>query len=354
MLEKRIAYFGTGQSNTYQALCRYLLSHFPLHKSDPFTFTGDGLLFQVIPGGSIPELTRRLSLGDVDEIFLPFVNSDAGLVSETRQAMFDHVFYLLDSYDDTIVLYAYVHPQNKGVDPHEIESIYSNVPCLNECSDFVNRHVPFATYRSVLSTTQGIEEIVAHPEKKAIAFANDSFFDDPRVALFSEDPASNNGSSKTKFLLLSRRLIQKREIPLDTLLGVKQALAGYYIYHSYAAESADKSVKAASWMVVKMALDGNNEVYLKGYTVGFVTENLFDSLSTSVDIKGEEVYFYYQYRQDLSIEKKVNGICLLRFPLESLLNGNKLEGTYFGYNNNKSGHVSYRRISKEEFDVYTH
>ena len=349
----RIAYFGMGTSNTYLSLVKML-------EKDGYKFINEYSMYkgqteiELVETKSISDLEHKLVVGEVDYAFVPYVNSNTGVVMDTYHLMRNVRFKFESIFVDKIVLYLYVAKRNidKIKDFYDIETIYTNIPALNQCSDFVITYTPFATYRKASSTTQSIEMMLNDTTHLAACFANISADKDENVIRYQEKTTSNNNGTNTKYLLISlpnnNSLMKKQK-------DIKDYFAGYYLYTSERKEGKVHSVDAKSYRAVEVLKDSNGELNMFIYTFGNQTKKI--SHSTKVDVYVDDItkdiVLTYHYVGE-SINSTVCGDAYLRAKEHILRDPNRrIHGEYNGANNGKSGTLEYRRISKKEFELLT-
>ena len=349
----RIAYFGIGKSNTYLSLCKML-------KEKGYRYITDYSLYknqkeiELIETSSIDDLKEKIITREVDYAFVPYVNSNTGVIADTHQLMRNVRFAFKDIYTDAIVLYLYIAKRNaeKIKDFYDIETIYSNIPALNQCSDFVNAYTPFATYRQATSTTQSIECMLNDKNNLAACFANEKANENKNIIRFKNKVTSNNNVTYTKYLLISplkNASVRKKEQDL------RNYFIGYFLYASERKEGKVHSVDAKSYRAVKIIKDNNNQLCMSIYTFGNKTKKIAHSIKTSVffDEISNEIVLKYNYAGETA-NSSVNGVAYLRATENVLRNPNKrIYGTYEGLSNGKSGKLEFRRISQKEFILLT-
>lgn len=349
----RIAYFGTGPSNTYLSLTKMLqkkgyrfIQEYSLYKNQTE--------IELFGTTSIHDLEHKLVTGEVDYAFVPYVNSNTGVVMDTYQLMRNVRFRFEDIFVDYIVLYLYIARRNvdKIRDFHDIETIYTNIPALNQCSDFVNAYTPFATYRKSSSTTQSIDAMLADTTHLAACFANERADENEAVVRFREKTTSNNNGTYTKYLLIGlprRNSLRKKQKDL------RDYFLGHYLYTSERKQGQAHSVDAKSYRAVEVVKDEKGELHMSVFTFGNKTQKISHSTKVEVhyDDTTRQVVLTYDYAGE-SEKSTVRGHAYLQAKESVLRNPNRrIHGEYFGDNNGKSGTLEYRRISKKEFDLLT-
>ncbi len=353
----RIVYYGYGESNTYIALYEFLKEKYDdLTSLDSYHFSCSQGKFELLSGRNLDEIEKILLRGQADMAFVPFANSDSGIVPQIRKFLCSPTYEVVDTQTSKIVLYAYMHKSHKGMKGMEVETIYGNVPTFNQCSSFVAQRVPFAVYKRLASTTESMNYLEEHPEENAICFGNVEGQKRENLILFENNSISNHGLTYTKFFLVKRRkkaskLSLKKWTKAATLANIKKALTGYYLYESTPSEHSQKSKSPASFRVVSI-LPRGNELAIQGYTIGYKTTKICHSVSTTIDLKENEFYFYYEYEPENQDGSKVKGIVLLKCDLSLFEKERRLKGYYYGYDNNKTGTMQFIKITKEEFEVY--
>lgn len=81
----RIVYYGYGESNTYIALYEYLKKkHDDLITQDAYHFSCSQGNFELLSGRDLDEIKQILLRGQADMAFVPFANSDSGIVPQIR------------------------------------------------------------------------------------------------------------------------------------------------------------------------------------------------------------------------------------------------------------------------------
>lgn len=349
----RIAYFGTGPSNTYLSLTKMLekkgyrfINQYSLYKNQTE--------IELFGTTSIRDLEHKLVTGEVEYAFVPYVNSNTGVVMDTYHLMRDVRFRFEDIFVDYIVLYLYIAKRNadKIADFNDIETIYTNIPALNQCSDFVNAYTPFATYRKSSSTTQSIDAMLSDTAHLAACFANERADENEQLVRFREKTTSNNNGTYTKYLLIS--------LPHDHSLRKKQEdlrdyFVGYYLYTSERKQGQAHSVDAKSYRAVEVVKDEKGELHMSVFTFGNKTQKI--SHSTHVEVKYDDqtrhIVLTYDYAGE-SEKSTVRGHAYLQAKESALRDpSRRIHGEYFGLNNGKSGTLEYRRITKKEFDLLT-
>lgn len=353
----RIVYYGYGESNTYIALYEYLKKkHDDLITQDAYHFSCSQGNFELLSGRDLDEIKQILLRGQADTAFVPFANSDSGIVPQIRNFLCSPSYEVVDMQTSKIVLYAYMHKSHQGMKGTEVETIYGNVPTFNQCSSFVAHQIPFAVYKRLASTTESMNYLEGHPEEKAICFGNIEGKKRENLILFENNSVSNSDHTYTKFFLVQRRkklpnLPIKKWTQSAKLASIKKALIGYYLYESTPSEHSQKSKSPASFRVVSILPQGK-ELAVQGFTIGYKTNKICHSVSTTVDLKENELYFYYEYEPENQDGSKVKGIVLLKCDLSLFEKERRLKGHYYGYDNNKTGSMQFIKISKEEFEVY--
>lgn len=353
----RIVYYGYGESNTYIALYEFLKEKYDdLAFQDAYHFSCCQGNFEFLSGKDLDEIEKILLRGQADMAFIPFANSDSGIVPQIRNFLCSSTYEVVETQTSKIVLYAYIHKSHQGMKGTEVETIYGNVPTFNQCSSFVAHQVPFAVYKRLASTTESMNYLEKHPEEKAICFGNVEGQKRENLILFENNAISNHGYTYTKFFLVKRRkklpiLSLKKWTKKATLKNIKNALTGYYLYESTPSEHSEKSKSPASFRIVSILPQGN-ELTIQGFTIGYKTNKICHSVSSTVDLKENELYFYYEYEPENQDGSKVKVIVLLKCNLSLFEKERRLKGYYYGYDNNKTGTMEFIKITKEEFEVY--
>lgn len=346
----KIAYFGIGHSNTYIGLVK-MLGDQGYKQANDTTFIKDTEEVVLIETASMDDLKNKMVRKEVNQAFIPYVNDNAGVVMDTYWLMRQISFSFLKKYQDTIILYLYVPNRVKEIakdDYLKLDTIYSNLPAFNQCSDFINTYMPYATFKKSSSTTQAIEDMLEDESHLASCFANEEALKDKRIKRFKDVTTSNNKGSITKYLL-----IEYKED--DTLLDKQEDYAsyfeGYYIYISDKKEGHDFSVDAKSYRAVEIKRDENGYLKMFIYTFGNKTSLIAHSknVTTYKDARTKEICLMYEYESE-DISKNVNGVAFLRSNEEDLRHKNKkIKGEYLGKDNGKSGILEYHRIEHKEF-----
>lgn len=357
MKEVRLIYFGFGKSNTYGALKKYLYHTNPdIREVIPCRlFEDDEYQIHLLPGKNMDEIKEALLFHEADYAFVPFANDDCGLVPQVRDLLLNKEvpLELFDTYKAKIVLYSYIHKNNKGISGYDIQSVYGNIPTLRECSLFLNEYLPFAAMRKKASTTESLQYLMDHPDEKALAFGNASISDYPDLIPFREESASNLGATWTRFFLVGRRKkMLKEELKGENIIEeIKEKLCGYYLYLSKPSPHSLVSKTPASYRIVKIVKEGK-DLSLYGRTIGYSDSPLCHSVSSTIDIKDNVLYFYYEYEPDKANNASVKGLVLLKTDVDDFLSKHVLSGNYYGYDNNKSGTIRFIKISTEEYKRY--
>ena len=354
---KRIAYFGEGHSNTYISLTRMLLQsgYKPINEE---SFYKDQEEIVLVSTKDIADMKRKLLEGEVDMAFLPYVNSNAGVVIDCYNLMKEIRFRTLRTYADDIVLYLYVPKEDASRfrtlgDLCSIETIYSNVQALNQCSDFVNKNMPYATFRKASSTTQSIEMMLKDKKYLSACFANADAKADPRIVCLTDQTTSNNNGTKTKYLLIESI---NKESPLgEKKENLDDYFIGYYLYISRRKKTKAHSVFSKNYRAVEIFRDNEGFLSMQIYSFGNVTTPISYSrnATTYIDARTKEVCLMYEY-EPVDKSTNVEGVAILRAKEENLRRYTKrIRGEYIGKDNGKMGKLEYRRISKEEFELFT-
>ena len=349
----RIAYFGMGVSNTYLSLVKML-------EKDGFRFINQYSLFkdqmeiELVETKSISDLEHKLVVGEVDYAFVPYVNSNTGVVIDTYHLMRNVRFKFESIFVDKIVLYLYIAKRNakKIKDFYDIETIYSNIPALNQCSDFVINYTPFATYRKASSTTQSIDMMLEDKDHLAACFANISADSNDKILRYQDKTTSNNNGTYTKYLLIS---LPKNNSLMKKQNDIKDYFVGYYLYTSERKEGKVHSVDAKSYRAVEVLKDSNGELQMFIYTFGNQTKKISHSTKVEVYVDDitKDIVLAYHYIGE-TVNSTVCGDAYLRAKEHVLCDPNRrIHGEYNGANNGKSGTLEYRRISKKEFELLT-
>ncbi len=356
MKEIKLIYFGFGKSNTYLALKKYLYSSSQSMKEiKPCElFEDDNYKIQLIAGKNMDEIKEAFLFHEADYAFVPFANDDCGLVPQVRDLLLNEEvpIELFDTYKSKIVLYSYIHKDNEGIKGYDIESVYGNLPTLRQCSMFINESIPFAAMRKKASTTEALDYISKHPNEKALALGNASISDYPDLIRFQDESASNYGQTNTRFFLIGRR----KQLEKDCIKEgnekeeIKDLLCGHYLYLSTPSPHSQLSNTPASYRVVKIKREGG-ELSLQGRAISYTDSPLCHSVSSTIDIKGNTIYFYYEYEPD-KVLTSVKGIVLLKAEIDDFLSRHILNGYYYGYDNNKCGTIRFIKISSEEYRRY--
>lgn len=349
----RIAYFGTGTSNTYLSLIK-MLQKSGFKTIDKFVLYKNQIEIDLVGTTSINDLEQKLVLGEVDYAFLPYVNSNTGVILDTYNLMRNVRFKFESIFTDSIVLYLYVAKRNvkKIKSYYDIETIYTNIPALNQCSEFVVTYTPFATYRKAISTTQSIDCVINDKKHLAACFANISADSNCKIVRYRDKTTSNNNGTYTKYLLIS---IPKNNHLMKKQTNIEDYFVGYYLYVSERKEGKKHSVDAKSYRAVSITKDHDNHLNMSIYTFGNKTNKISHSTSVRVyfDDSTKDIVLEYDYIGENALSA-VCGKAFLRGKESVIRNPNKrIYGTYEGLNNGKSGNLEYRRISKKEFELLT-
>ena len=347
----RIAYFGIGHSNTYISLVK-MLENDGYKKVNDFTLFKDDEEIQLIPSPTMEDLKNKMIRHEVEQGFIPYVNSNAGVVMASYNLMREIDFKFVKRFTDQIILYLYVRKDRlKDIDINNlnnIETIYSNLPALNQCSDYINQYLPFATFKSATSTTSSIEKVVKDDTHLAACLANSDAVNDDRVARISDNTVSNEGGTRTKFLLIEYE--ENNELLIE-----KDNLDDYFVGHYYYISNPNKghlySVQAKSYRVVeiKKDLDGHLKMFIYAFGNDTVLISHSKNVTTYIDARTKEACLMYEYETDLK-KNNVNGVAFIRTSIEELRKRNShIRGEFIGRENGKIGYLEYHRISEEEY-----
>lgn len=81
----RIVYYGYGESNTYIALYEFLKEKYDdLIFQDAYHLSSCQGKFEFLSGKDLDEIEKILLRGQADMAFIPFANSDSGIVPQIR------------------------------------------------------------------------------------------------------------------------------------------------------------------------------------------------------------------------------------------------------------------------------
>ena len=351
----RICYFGKGKSNTYLGLKNMLLEE-GYKRINDLSFFKDDKQIILTDSSSMDDLRNQLFFKNVDLAFVPFANSDMGVVMDTYRLLERYNFNFVKKTTAPIILYLYTSKLNNEriKSLYDIKCIYSNLAALVQCSDFVNKYLPFAVYKKSISTTSSIDDMLNDQKHLSVCFANSYANENEnieKVKLF-EGTTSNNQGSKTTYLLLKR--FENKTPVLPKQENLEDYFIGYYIYLSKNKKRKGFSVNAKSHRVVKIERV-NNHLELRVYIVS-QEKNTWIAFSNQIkvfyDDSLRQVCLEYIYESAPGIKEKVNGVAYLKATEVSLQEySSHIYGEYKGHKNGKGGTLDYRRISKEEFDI---
>ena len=345
----RYAYYGLGKSNTYLALRKHLLEQgYVLQDDETMVHEAQGVTAKLLPCKDIDALRDSLKQHGCDYALVPIVNSDSGVVSFASRMMFQENFELVGILKDKIrlSLYALSPIQDFG----SVKGIISNLPALSQCSHFVNKYMPFATFIKASSTTEAVETMIAKGDPGFVCIANQTAETHDGIVKITSDAAnkdivSNGGETETKYLLIKRR---EKQIVKGTSL--EKILPRYYVYQSRSSQHSKNSVSPASLRIVHIKKD-HKRFSIRGYLFGFRCEELCASNVTAYQKEGDTISFFYEY-DNKHEEKTVNGLAKITFHIPNHLKNGRMSGIYCGYGNGKAGTLEFLRITKEEFDLY--
>ena len=351
----RICYFGKGKSNTYLGLKDMLIDEGYKQVND-FSFFKDDQQILINGSTSIDDLRNQLFHKDVDLAFVPFANSDMGVVMDTYRLLERFNFTFVAKTTSPIVLYLYTSKENNAQIKtiSDIKCIYSNLAALRQCSDFINHYLPFAVFKKSISTTSSIDDMLNDKNTVSACFANSYANENILIekVKFYEDTTSNNNGSKTTYLLLKR--FESNTQGFSKKENIEDYFIGYYLYLSKNKKRKGFSVDAKSHRVVKIERI-NGRLELSVYIVS-KEKNTWIAFSDKVrvfyDDSLRQICLEYEYRSAPGIKAKVNGLAYLRAPEADLQEfANHIYGEYRGFKNGKAGTLDYRRITKEEFEI---
>ena len=349
---RRIAYFGKGPSNTYVALSKMLLNN-GYKQVNQLTFIKQDEEVELIGAEDMQEMEQLMVRREVDQAFVPYVNSNTGVVMDTFHLMYNINFKFLKMFRDKINLYLYVSKKDldRINDLHDIETIYSNLNAINQSSDFINKYMPFATYRKSASTSQAIDDMLNDDERISACIANSAAEDDERVVKYTPETTSNDKGSYTTFLLIEYKEDAKWRNPRKK--QIEDYFIGYFLYLSVQAEDSAFSVESKSYRTVEIKRLPNGKLQMFIYTIGEKATLISHSkdVTVYVDEVRDEIVLKYEYETEKE-KDRVNGTAYLRGKERDLrIRTKRINGDYAGKDNGKSGTLEYRRISKEEFDL---
>lgn len=346
MKNVKYAYYGLGHSNTYLAIRKYLLEKgYSLLDDYLFLDADKKIQIDLISCKDIDSLRDNIKQKNVDRAILPIVNSDSGVIPFSSNLIFNENFEVMDIITDKIQLYLYGLKQIN--DYSKIKGIISNLPALSQCSHFVNKNMPFATYIKASSTTEAVKMLLEKNDPDYVCIANKSAEKNESLVKLStntinRDIVSNGGETQTKFLLIKQRTTDKKR--------VKDMLVGYYVYQSKSSELSNSSVSPASFRVIQISKE-NHTYKIRGFVFGFKCEELFSSNITAISKSKDNYSFFYEY-DNKHEDKTVNGLARITINIPSFLKTGRMYGIYCGYGNNKAGTLEFAKITKNEFDLY--
>ena len=349
----RIAYFGKGISNTYLGLEKMLLNegYTEVNKNTFFKGNKQVLLYDT---ESMEDLKLKLLRKKVNAAFVPFFNSNMGVVMDTYHLLEKNDLHFLKRFTDQIVLYLYISKENnqKITSLYDVQKIYSNLSALSQCSEFVNNYLPFATFRKSISTTNSVVDMLNDKENIAVCFANDKVKNSnvERVK-FWKGTTSNNGGSETTYILIGNS--EKNQKLSEKKRDFADYYRGWYLYLSKNRKGKTFSVDAKSYRIAKIEGPSDN-LKISVYKIDKKSVKIAVSASTRiyVDVESNQICFEYVYEPPQHANKSVRGTAVLRATEDELRNKTQhIFGEYKGENNGKAGILDFRRISKEEFDT---
>lgn len=338
------AYFGVGQSNTYLALGNYLIEN-NYRQIKEYKFQSQDNNEQIILNGcdNITTLKNMLKSHAVDFAMIPIVNSDSGIVSFSSKMMYSEEFELVDVFTNEVNLSLYGLEQIDNL--NEVRSIISNLPALSQCSRFVNRYMPFATYIKASSTTEAVNIMKKRNDPSCVCIANQSAENINGIIKIFPESINNIKGARTKYLIVKLR--EKQPIIGNTF---EDLFSGYYVYKSENSEQSNVSVSPASFRFIKVKRIGSS-IHIIGYVFGFVCRELFMSSVNAVSNYGKDYVFFYEYLSKHD-DKTVNGLAKVDMNIDYFKQTGRMSGIYCGNGNNKSGRLQFARITEKEFYLY--
>ena len=346
-----VACYGLGYSNTYKAFERYLLEK-GYFKCEQHVFRNNSNeQCYLYPCLDVDAINHFIKLGKADYAVVPLINSDSGVVSFASKMIFNNNYEIADIFTGKIILYMYGLQEIK--DLSKIKRIYSNMSALSQCSEFINRYMPFATFIKTDSTTEAAIKMAEKNDVESVCISNDCIEHNDRITrqLFKisnpnnhENIISNGGGSETKFFIL-----KKRTTNIVPKKNIYKMLEGYYIYQSERQGDSRNSVSPAAFRFVEIK-EKHKYFDIHGYVYNFKCENLFTSNCTALSEDGDYYHFFYNYDNKHEAQT-VNGLVCVDIYLPTFMEKGEMNGKYCGYCNNKSGIIRFKKISKKEFEL---
>ncbi len=349
----KVAYYGLGQSNTYVAFAKHIVSEGYFEcGDDKYIFrNAANECFQLFGCLNEEKINDLLSSGEVDYALVPIINSDSGVVTFTSKMIFDKAYEIAKILKNKITLYMYSLKEIK--DLRSVKRIYSNMAALSQCSEFINLYMPFATFIKTYSTTEAAERMAENEDYDSVCISNNCIEMNENIThqlfkvknpLNADGIVSNGGGSTTKFFLLKKRT--EKVVPNE---NIYKMLKGYYIYQSERQGDSISSVSPAAFRFVEIK-ENNEKIDIHGYVYNSKCEALFSTNCTALSVDGDHCHFFYSYNNQHET-KTVNGLVCIDIFLPTFMNTGEMSGKYCGYCNNKSGIIKYKKISKQEFEL---
>jgi hypothetical protein len=275
-----------------------------------------------------------------------------GVVMDTYHLLEKNDFYFQKRFTDQIVLYLYITKQNNQIIKsfYDVQTIYSNLSALNQCSEFVNNYMPFATFRKSVSTTSSIIDMCNDKENIAVCFANDKVKNSRVEKIkFWNGTTSNNGGSETTYILIGNT--DKNQKLSEKTADFADYFRGCYLYLSKNRKGKTFSVDAKSYRIAKIEGPSDN-LQISVYKIDKKSVKIAISTKTQiyVDPDTNQICFEYDYEPPKNANKTVRGKAWLRASEDELRNkASHIYGEYRGENNGKAGILDFRRIDEKEF-----
>lgn len=172
------------------------------------TFSEQGLLTQpdyaameLVAFGSIPDVLRAVSRGDVEIGFVPIENAIEGSVNVTLDALiFDHELRMQREVVIPIVMCLLAPP---GVRLADIERVVSIPVATAQCRGFLSEHLPGAIEVEASSTAQAAHDVALHADGRTAAIGTSLAGKLNGLDVLAEDIEDHQGN-ETRFVAVTR------------------------------------------------------------------------------------------------------------------------------------------------------
>lgn len=161
MLISKIAYLGPEGTFTEEALRELCAQVLPKKISDQV---------QLIPKPSIPDCLLACEQDQVEYSLIPMENSIEGSVNITMDWLIHQVDLPIQAEITLpITQYAFVSQEQKGIEGHEIEKVFSHPQAIAQCYSYIRECCPQAEIEYMQSTAEAVRKVASNPERKWLA-----------------------------------------------------------------------------------------------------------------------------------------------------------------------------------------